>query len=156
MEALLAALEASPLATATRSDRWVYATVNGAHVLGVALLVGAIVPLDLRLLGAWSGVDRAALARVLSRTAAAGLALAVVTGAMLFASRASEYAEIRVLQAKLALVLAGALVALAARRRYGAALEEASTGRRVAIAVVSLGCWVGALALGRLIAFVGG
>ncbi|MEQ9121327.1 MAG: hypothetical protein RIM80_01990 [Alphaproteobacteria bacterium] len=156
MEALLAALEASPLATATRFDRWVYAAVNGAHILGVALLVGAVVPLDLRHLGLWPGVDRKALARVLAPTAAAGLALAVVTGALLFASRASEYADLRVFQAKLALVLTGAIAALAARRRYGPALEAASPGRRAQIACLSLGCWIGALGLGRLIAFVGG
>ena len=48
-----AALEATALATGLRNSVWSYPLVNAAHILGVALLVGSIVPLDLRLLGAW-------------------------------------------------------------------------------------------------------
>ena len=60
VDAVLAAVEASGLATALRFSRgWGYAAVNTAHVLGVALLVGAAVPLALRLLGLWRGVPLA-------------------------------------------------------------------------------------------------
>jgi hypothetical protein len=56
VEALLAAVESTALAEYLRGARWSYAAVNGIHVFGIALLVGAIVPLDLRLLGLWRGV----------------------------------------------------------------------------------------------------
>lgn len=52
MEALFAALEASTWATALSGSLWVYPLINAGHLLGIALLVGAIVPMDLRLLGA--------------------------------------------------------------------------------------------------------
>lgn len=156
MDGWLQALEASALAQTVRFDRWAYAAVNGAHILGIALLVGAILPLDLRLLGAWRGVDRRALARVLVPTAAAGLTLAVAAGATLFATRASDYAGLAVFQAKLALIVIGAGAALLLHRRYGLTLDHAPPARLKAAAALSLCCWLTALACGRLIAFVGG
>lgn len=61
-----AALEATDLATTLRGSVWAYPLVNAAHILGVALLVGATVPLDLRLLGAWRSLPLGPLWRVLT------------------------------------------------------------------------------------------
>lgn len=154
MEALLAALEGTALAQGLRFSRWGYAAVNAAHILGIALLVGAIMPLNLRLLGVWRSVPRAALVRVLVPVAAFGLALAMVAGFLLFSVRAREYAGLGVVQIKLALVAAGTLAALALHRAHGFELEGAGRARLVGHALVSMVCWLGALACGRLIAFV--
>ena len=83
MEAFFAALEATAPAEYLRASRWGYAAVNGAHILGIALLVGAILPLNLRLLGFWPSIPRANLLRVLVPISAMGLALAVLTGSLL-------------------------------------------------------------------------
>lgn len=155
MEALLAGLEATPVAAGLRVSRWGYAAVSAGHVLGIALLVGAIVPLDLRLLGAWRSVPHPVLARVLVPAAAAGLALAVGTGLLLFSVRAAGYAALPVLQAKLVLVAAGAGAAIAVHARHGLELRQAPGGRLAGHALLSLCCWLGALACGRLIAFAG-
>lgn len=154
MEAALAALEATALAEALRFSRWGYAAVSAGHILGIALLVGALVPLDLRLLGFWTNVPAAALARVLVPVAAAGLALAVTCGALLFSVGASDYAAEPVFRIKLALIALGAATALYAHRRAGPALEGWSAARRRLQAMLSLACWLPALALGRAIAFV--
>ena len=153
MEAFFAALEATAPAQYLRVSRWGYAAVSGAHILGIALLVGTILPLNLRLLGFWPSVPRANLLRVLVPFAATGLALAVLTGTLLFSVRAQEYAAVGYLQAKLVLVLLGLLSASAIHRAYGLTLEEASERRLSFHALFSLGCWLGALACGRLIAF---
>jgi len=84
MEAFLAAVEATAAAQYLRASRWGYAAVSGAHILGIALLVGAILPLNLRLLGFWRSIPRANLLRVLVPVAATGLVLAVFTGPLLF------------------------------------------------------------------------
>jgi hypothetical protein len=42
MEEVLAAVEATPLAQYLRTSRWGYAAVSGAHILGIAVLVGAV------------------------------------------------------------------------------------------------------------------
>lgn len=156
MEPLFAALEGTALAQALRVSRWGYAAVNGAHILGIALLVGAVVPLDLRLLGLWRSVPRQTMVRVLVPVAAAGLVLAVAMGLLLFSVRAREYAGVGFLQVKLVLVAVGALTAVALHWRHGFLLESASDRRLAGHALVSLACWLGALACGRLIAFAEG
>jgi len=153
MEAFFAALEATPSAQYLRASLWGYAAVSGAHILGIALLVGSILPLNLRLLGLWPSIPRANLLRVLVPIAATGLALAALTGSLLFSVRAQEYASVGYLQAKIVLVLLGLLSALAIHGAYGLTLGEASERRLSFHALFSLGCWLGALACGRLIAF---
>lgn len=142
MTELPAALEATALAQFLRVSRWVYPLVNAGHVLGLALLVGAIVPMDLQLLRGDAG------ALWLRRFAAAGLALAVPTGALLFAVQATEYAASEWFRAKL-LVLGLALLNVAAHPRL-AALPDA---RRRLAAGLSLALWPTVLLLGRMIAY---
>jgi hypothetical protein len=153
MEAFFAALETTTPAQYLRASRWGYAAVSGAHVLGIALLVGTIVPLNLRLLGLWPSIPQTNLLRVLVPMAATGLTLAALTGFLLFSVRAQEYAEVGYLQVKLVLVLVGLLSAVMIHRAYGLTLEGASQARLRFHALLSLGCWLGALACGRLIAF---
>ncbi|WP_417515782.1 hypothetical protein [Minwuia sp.] len=154
IEPLLAGLETTAAAQWLRGARWGYAAVNGTHVLGVAMLVGAILPLDLRLLGCWRGVDRQALVRVLVPVAAAGLALAATAGLCLFAIRAREYAGLDIFRVKLALIATGASAAILLHARAGWLLRDARPATLRLHAVLSLTCWLGALACGRLIAFV--
>ncbi len=155
MDAALAALEGTAIAQALRGSRWGYAAVNAAHILGIALLVGAIVPLHLRFLGAWRSVSRPVLVRVLVPVAATGLALAVTAGILLFSVRAREYSGIGFLQAKVVLVAVGTLSALWLHGAHGFLLETASNSRLAGHAMVALVCWIGALVCGRLIAFAG-
>jgi hypothetical protein len=109
--------------------------------------------LNLRFLGLWPSIPQANLLRVLVPIAATGLALAALTGSLLFSVRAQEYAAVGYLQAKLVLVLVGLLSALTIHRAYGLTLEGASQTWLRFHALISLGCWLGALACGRLIAF---
>ena len=142
-----------PFAQYLRTSRWGYAALNTAHVLGIAVLVGAILPLDLRLLGFWPQTSRADLARILVPVAVVGLGLAAATGPLLFAMRAEEYAALSVFRLKLVFVALGIAGALTLHRAYGLALEGASERRVAAHAALSLVCWIGALACGRFIAF---
>ena len=155
MDALFAAIEGTGLAQALRSSRWGYAAVNAAHVFSIALLIGSVVPLNLRLLGLWRGVSREAVVRVLAPVAASGLALALLTGPLLFSIRAREYSGVGFLQLKLAFIAVAVLSALALCRSYGFLLKDAPRARLAGHAVLSTICWLGALVCGRLIAFAG-
>lgn len=132
-----------------------YAAVSALHILGVALLVGGIVLVDLRLAGLVRRLDLDAMAqlRVLARI---GAALAVATGILLASARPAEYFANRVFIAKMAVValaLANALTFEAmARGRTLAALVETPYARAAGLA--SLACWPVVIALGRWIAFV--
>jgi hypothetical protein len=145
----LIALQSSDLAGFLRQGRWSYAAGNTAHVLGIALLVGAIVPLDLRLIGLWPGASKAALTRVLAPMAALGLVIAASAGMMLLSVRATEYAALWVVQAKLALIALGLVNAVW--------LHMVSSGGRVRLhGALSLAIWLAVLISGRMIAFVEG
>ncbi len=154
MEGLFAGIEALPVARWLRFSRWGYAAVATGHAAGVALLVGAIVALDLRLLGVRRELAVASLARLLVPVAASGLLLAVVTGALMFATRAGEYANLAIFVVKMALVAAGAGHALAVHLGPGLARLSPSAQRRTG--AISLLVWLTVLVCGRSIAFVTG
>lgn len=154
--AFAAALEGTDLVKALKFSRWGYTIANTAHVLGIALLVGAILPMDLRLLGFWRSVDRAALARVLTPVAASGLVLAVAAGLLLFSVRAQHYIAVDLLYWKLGLITIGAALALFFHIRAGLWLEEASERQAAFHGGASLVCWLGALVCGRFIAYFPG
>lgn len=155
----LAALEAAALARGLRDSVWAYPLVNAGHVAGVALLVGAIVPLDLRLLGLWQSVPLAPLWQVLTRTAAAGLLLAVGFGFLLFMTRATEYADSRLFIFKIAVVAGATANALFLRLAVsceGLQTDSASAKLPLGVqlsAAISLISWLTALILGRLIGY---
>ncbi|MDF0601401.1 hypothetical protein P1J78_11715 [Psychromarinibacter sp. C21-152] len=130
-------LEATGLAQFLKRSRWVYPFVNAGHILGIALLVGAVLPMDVQVLR-----RRNAAVALLRRWAAAGLALAAACGALLFVTQAGDYAVNGWFQAKMALLA----VALA-----NAALHL----RRIPpwSAALSLMLWPAILICGRLIAY---
>jgi len=153
---VLAALGKWPGAVLLQQSGTVYLFVNASHILGIALLIGAILPLDLRLLGFFRSVPLAALAPVLSRMAAIGLGLALVTGAWLFTVRPVEYAGNAAFLWKLGLLaLALANVALHHRSAaYARALEGDITAAVRWRAFVSMMLWLGVLLAGRWIGFL--
>jgi hypothetical protein len=159
IEAWLAALEATAVARELRDSVYVYPLVNTGHLAGVALLIGSIIPLDLRLLFAWPSVPLAPLWRVLTRTAAVGLVVAIVFGSLLFITRATEYAASGLFISKMAVVAAATLNALAVRViSPGEVSRLLSTAqkppRRFRIAGgFSLAAWMTALTLGRMVGY---
>lgn len=142
LSAWAASVEALPLVAALKASRWTYPLVNAGHLLGVALVVGSVVPMDLRLLRGDGG------ATWLRAYAAAGLVLAATTGAVLFTAQAGDYLRSGWFQAKMA-VLVAALVNVALHPRL-AALPD---GRRRLAAGASLAAWPAVLILGRMIGY---
>lgn len=153
---LLAGLGTWPGAVLLQRSGTAYLLVNASHILGIALLIGAIWPLDLRLLGLFRSVPVAALAPVLSRMAGIGLALALLTGAWLFTVRPVEYARNSAFLWKLG-VLALALANIALQHR-SAAYARALAGEIAATvklrALASLMLWLAVLLAGRWIGFL--
>ena len=159
IEQWAAALEATTLAAALRNSVWSYPLVNAAHILGVALLVGSIVPLDLRLLGAWRSVPLAPLWGVLTHTAGVGVVLAIIFGALLFSTRATECVASNLFIAKMVFVGLGTASALSLRMRSRVHVSEMTSGQwkppaRLRLAAgISLVSWLTALTLGRLVGY---
>ena len=139
-------------------EYWVaYLVVNAAHILGIGLLIGAILPLDLLLLRSTRRRDLPTLGPFLVRAAATGTALAVTTGLCLFSVKPVEYAENTAFLFKAALlVLAICNIALQHRgEHFDAALRSGQPSLRVrALAAASAILWLSVLIAGRWIGFV--
>lgn len=151
LDAAFGALEQVSAVAALRNSAYAYPLVNSAHVIGIALLFGAIVPLDLQLAG-WrrSAVGTEVVARLLLPVAIAGLVLAVCAGLLLFATDARAYAGSTLFRIKMACVAAAVANALALRRVEW----RAKPSRRVAAAGTASAClWLAAIVLGRLVGF---
>src|SRR5215510_2726767 len=84
--AAFTALEQSSLGVAARGSGWLYALANISHVLGAALLVGAIATFDIQVLRRAKNVG--VIARAVTPVAAFGLALQIVSGMVLLAADA--------------------------------------------------------------------
>jgi uncharacterized membrane protein HdeD (DUF308 family) len=133
----------------------VYAAVSALHILGIALLVGGILLVDLRLAGLLRRLDQEAMA-LLRRSARIGTGLAVGTGVLLVSARPAEYLANPVFLAKmavLAMALANAII-LEAIARHRPLDELIGTPYGRVAAILSLACWPLAIGLGRWIAFV--
>ena len=147
----LVALENLPAIVALRESTLAYPIVNALHIIGVALLFGAIVPLDLRLAG-WRR-DAAAvdgLSRLLLPVAIFGFVLAASAGLLLFATDARAYAASPLFQAKMVLIATALANAWALRRVDWREVPS----RRVAVAAAaSLLLWLSVIVLGRMIGY---
>lgn len=157
---IFASLEASPPAVFLRGSLWVYPAVNTGHIIGIALLIGGVIPMDLRLLGLWPKVPLLPLLQVLMRTAAVGVSLALICGFLLFITRASSYVGSDVFIVKMIFVSAGLVnglilrLALSPKNPPQWVLASNAPPAVKLAASISLGAWLMALILGRLIGYV--
>jgi hypothetical protein len=156
LAAWAAALEASGFSFMLRDSTWIYPLANLGHILGLTLLVGPIMALDLRLLGIGRAVSVAALSRTLTPIAITGLVVQIISGLLLFTADASALVANKVFLIKAALLVLGIANAIAFRRIWRHALEgwdahPPALGRLQA--VLSIVFWFGVAICGRLIAY---
>jgi hypothetical protein len=152
---VLLAVEAWGPVAALRTSTFVYPFISALHILGVGMLVGAILTLDARVLGIWHGSGWRASVGDLSPVAAAGLLLAIGTGALLFAVRASRYIENPALLTKWALIAIGLVNVVAFRQAMRRSHDAPPSFTLRLSAAVSAVTWIGAVFAGRWIAFAG-
>jgi hypothetical protein len=151
---LLALLEASALGQIARSSSWFFPLSNIAHVLGGALLVGAIAVFDVLLLRRRYEIA-AAISGTALTVAVAGAILLVLSGPVLLAAEATALGRNPMFLAKLTLIS----VALFNISAYYAGAWRQNVGRGFPKharfhAAVSLCVWILVLLAGRLIAYV--
>ena len=156
---LIVSLEGSGVATAIRNSLYLFPLIESVHVLGLTLVFGTILIVDLRLLGL------ASTRRPFSVVASDGLkwtwiafAIAATTGALMFVTNASTYYNNVYFRAKMTLlVLSGLNVLLfdiSARRSIYSWDEKPRAPRAGRIAAtVSLVLWISVIFLGRWVGF---
>src|SRR6185295_7126821 len=70
---------------------WLYPIVEIVHVTGIALLVGSIAMLDLRVLGLSRTLPLDRLARHILPWSLTGFVIIVLSGSMMFSAHATEF-----------------------------------------------------------------
>ena len=151
------AIEDSPLGELMRDSLLAYPAANLLHILGLALLVGPIIALDLRILGVARALPLPAASKLLTPIAIAGLLLLIASGPPLFASDAGPLAIHPLMQIKMALVVLAIANALTFRALWQKRLADwdaapPAFGRAQAVASILL--WLTVAACGRLIAYM--
>lgn len=157
LTALLLDLENTALVSALRQSDIGYPLLGTAHILGLALLAGSIVTLDLRMLNIFKRGNLSELAPLLSRVAACGLMLAILTGMLLFSVQPAHYLANSAFLLKLALISL-ALLNVAVVHSLPA-WHTMQAGRPATLllkltACISLTLWLATITAGRWIAFV--
>lgn len=159
--ALMAWLEGSALGETLRGlGIWTYGLLNLGHILGISALFGAVLILDLRLLGVWRSIPVTVLARPTVPLAATGFVLAAITGISIFSFNATEYHGNPFLYVKLPMIVLGLInVAVIQRvpawRRAVAGTAPLARDRTVlAVAgAISLAIWLTVVTCGRMIGY---
>ena len=156
---LLQWLQDTGIATAIREGDTLFPWIECVHVLAITFVVGSIAAVDLRLLDLVSQERR--FSRVNGEIVPltwAAFAVAVVSGSLLFSTKAIQYAANPAFEIKMGfLVLAGINMAIfqSANFRVNSAWD---TGRSTPLyaklaGAVSLCIWVAVVACGRTIGF---
>lgn len=158
MTAFLLQLKYSAYGSWVGTSLWGYAVFEVFHLIGVALLVGAITLTDLRLLG----ISRALPVRVTEKYLLpwvwAGFSIIVLSGASMFITDGKLFLENPFFVSKLVLIALAGLNAAFFQFRVHGGVAEWDAGRPSpvlarACAAMSIGLWFLAVASGRLIAY---
>jgi len=146
-------LEASALGAAIRDSLWLFPVIEAVHLLGLALLGGAVLVLNLRLLGL--GLQQkpvSYVARQLEPWLVSAIAVMVATGIPLFLSEAVKCFHSEAFRLKM-VALALALAFTFGVRNPVAKAQPLPARWNRAVAACSLALWLTVAAAGRWIGF---
>ncbi len=154
----IGAIEASGLGQAMRQSLWLYPIVEIVHIVGLALLFGSIVILDLRLLGLRRSLPVRALAAHVLPWTAASFVLIVPSGLAMFVAHASDFIGNPVFILKIGLIFAAGINAAVLHAGAFRGAGDWDTGAVPPVAArlaggISLLTWLAVIACGRLLAY---
>ena len=140
---------------AMRASPWLFPVIATIHLMGLAVIGGAVLVVDLRLLGlGLQSQPVAGLARDAERWLLRGLLVMVSTGILLFMCFATKYYYLTFFWVKMAALLLVTVFTLSVRRRAAMANEaEVSPVQSKLVALVSLSLWTIVAVGGRYIGF---
>lgn len=154
----LAWLETTSIANAIRASRWMYATFETAHYVGLASLLGGIMLIDVRVLGLAPRLPLKSMMGLLPWVWA-GFVINAITGSLMFIYGATAFGPNRAFWLKMFfMALAGinALIFQLASNRSGdqwIASGEVPVQIKT-VATVSLVLWMAVVTTGRWMAYI--
>ena len=136
--------------TALATHPWAYPALEAAHVFGIALLVGNLVALELRVWGLAPALPVAPLARLCVGVSLAGFAVVATTGLTMFSTQPGDLLANRAFTVKMGLVM---LAGINAAVFHGRGSLQRLDGWARLQTVLSLGLWIAVIICGRWIAY---
>ncbi|HUA84152.1 MAG TPA: DUF6644 family protein [Bryobacteraceae bacterium] len=146
-------IENSGVGEAIRDSKWLFPVIEAVHLLGLAVIGGAVLIVDLRLFG--YGL-RSQPVRQVARGAQpwliGSLAVMLVTGSLLFSSEATKCYYHDAFWVKMTSLALAILFTFTIRRRVTLSKKIAPVWSKV-VAIVSVALWSGVGIGGRWIGF---
>lgn len=147
-------VDASWLSQEIRASTWQFAILEMIHLLGLTILLGTLMVLDLRIFGfGIRGQKPGELARELNRWVWAGLAIVLISGGFLFAGEPMKLYASPSFHVKILLLFLAIAFQFTMFRRVASG-EKATSGIGKAAAFLSLFLWFGVGLAGRAIGFL--
>lgn len=155
MNALFQTIQNSQFAFWLSQD--IYPVILTFHSVGLALLVGLLVVIDLRVLGLWRTLPIASL-RAFMTVVWIGFYANFASGVLLFCISPEKFYYSTMFRFKLSFILVGLVLGamlqkslLRVGNEYATSVNP--TARDRLLAFLSLACWVGAITSGRWLAY---
>jgi len=156
---LLESLEHSALAVSIAESNWAFPIIETIHVIALALMIGMVLIMDLRLLGLASAKQRyTVLQRDVLPWTWWAFGGALVSGCLMFINQATEYYENEAFRIKLFLLLLAGINMLVFEliiARGAAAWDQESSAPwpgKIA-ALLSIALWIAIVFFGRRVGF---
>ena len=147
--------ENAELIVAMRSSLWLFPVIESLHLMGLALIGGALLVVDLRLLGlGLRGQPVALLARDAERWLIGSLCVMLPTGLLLFMSSAVKCYYLPVFWVKMAALLLALVFTFSIRRRVAATVDaDVHPLWPAVVGGASISLWSTVAVAGRFVGF---
>lgn len=136
---------------------WVWPAAETLHFLGLCLVFGVLLAVNLRILGAMKALSFSAFHRLLP-WGILGLGMNLITGMLFFIAAANQYTQNVAFYWKVAfLLLAGGhfLYLTVFSKTWGLKVGEEAAPLDKLMAATGIGLWVGVIYWGRMLPFIG-
>jgi hypothetical protein len=137
--------------TGIQLSSWAYPMLEVVHIIGIALLLGNLVLLEVRVFGKGPALPLADLSRLGLSLVAIGFSLAALSGTVMFATQPNELLANRAFTLKMVLLVLAAINAVVFHSR-GSLQKLDFTAK--ALMLASTLTWLGVITCGRWIAYL--
>jgi hypothetical protein len=148
----LESLSQTALVRWTAESDWGYPIVLTSHAIGMALVVGILLMLDLRVLGLGNKMSFDSL-RIYFRVAWVGLIVNAISGTLLFLANYTAFLHNTAFLAKISLLAIGGLATWSLVREISSSSPDQPSRRARIIASMCIAIWLGAIVAGRIVGY---
>jgi hypothetical protein len=136
----------------TAESDWGYPIVLTSHAIGMALVVGILLMLDLRVLGMAKTISFDSL-RIYFRVAWLGLVVNACSGTLLFLANYTAFLHNTAFLTKISLLAVGGLATWTLVREISSSPVDQPSRRARVIASVCIAIWLGAIVAVRIVGY---